>query len=121
MVRILTKQLVDGKEVNFQIAHQPRNIIDCDIESEEDDNPLEAVGGLLNEIAAAVNNEEEEKKSAEEKSSEDSEEENSFNEAIDDVNEASSQIKSAIKYKLINNLFKEYLGYDLPFNPNLYA
>lgn len=121
MVRILTKQLVDGKEVTFQIAHQPRNIIDCDVESEDED-PLAAANqlmGVFSEIKAAVNNDEDKCKEDEEKESgDDSEADDSLDEGPEDVNEASSQIKSAIKYKLINNLFKAYLGYDLPVNTN---
>ena len=37
IVSILTKQLVDGDEVSFELAHQPKNIIDCDAGSEDSD------------------------------------------------------------------------------------
>ena len=115
MVRILTKQLVDGKEVTFQIAHQPRNIIDCDVESEDEGGLLggaDQLKGLFSELKAAVNNEEDEKQEdgQGDQSEDDSLYAESYNEELDDVNQASSQIKQAIKYKLINNLFKEYVG-----------
>ena len=34
----------------------------------------------------------------------------------DYVNQASYEIKAAIKYKLINNLYSQYLGVHLPYN-----
>ena len=33
----------------------------------------------------------------------------------EDLNMASQEIKAAIKYKLINNLYRSYLGQELPY------
>ena len=93
MVRILTKQLVDGKEVTFQIAHQPRNIIDCDVESEEEGGLLGGaeLKGLFSELKgdlmAAVKDEDEGEK-AEEDAEKDSlyDDDSEDDDGLDDVN-----------------------------------
>ena len=44
------------------------------------------------------------------------EEELDFKELDNDINWASQEIKAAIKYKLISNLYRAYLGISIPYN-----
>ena len=130
MVRILTKQLVDGKEVAFQIAHQSRNIIDCESDSDQE---LETKGKQDQHKLEETTNQDKKltrdtkstgkiynKRNRIDIQSDSSDEmivsdQDSDREA-DYVNQTSREIKAAIKYKLIDNLYWQYLGVHIPFN-----
>lgn len=119
MLRILTKELVDGREVDLSIAHQPRNIIDCDIELDVDKRtrtprrpPSQRERFNPTVKTTEENNESEDKSdwTDEEVGNVDEEQ------AIDQINSASAEIKAAIKFKLIRNIYRQYLGVDAPYD-----